>query len=121
VLDLVSVLVLSLATWRISSLLVVEDGPWRIFRSIRKAVYAGEFSLARIDGERLTEEEAAQVMLSAGLGEGFFSGLLSCMWCTSMWVAAAIVILYLLWPSLVWLLLIPALSAVAIAIDEAIE
>ena len=109
---------MALAVWRISSLLVNEDGPWDTFRKIRKAVHAGEFSIAHMDGERLTQDEIGPVMLAAGSSEGFFSDLLSCVWCTSMWVSAGIVAAYLLWPLSIWLLLIPALSAAAIMVNQ---
>jgi hypothetical protein len=66
-------LLYSLATWRISSLLCNEDGPVDIFKRLRAAVCASPF----------------------------LSGLLSCVWCCSVWVGMAFAILGLDAPLLV--------------------
>lgn len=112
-------LLLALATWRLSSLLVSEDGPWRMFRRIRRWARAGEWSQKGMDGNRLCPAEVQEVMMNAGRPEGFFSGLLSCIWCTSVWVAAGLTALYLIWPpGAVGFSLVFALSAAAIFIDR---
>jgi len=69
----------ALATWRITHLFLVEDGPWQIFARIRRSV--------RSD---------------------FFRSLLGCFYCLSLWVAVPFALLlgktvldrFLLWPAL---------------------
>jgi hypothetical protein len=39
-LNFVTLLILSLATWRISSLLTQEDGPWLVFQKIRDRTHS---------------------------------------------------------------------------------
>lgn len=51
----------ALATWRLSSLLVNEDGPAHVFKRLR---------------------------VWAELHSGFLADLLACVWCCSVWVAA---------------------------------
>lgn len=60
-------LVFSLAVWRLSSLLVKEEGPWHVFDRIRRR--AGVYNV----GEMSVTAE-----------------LLSCVWCTSIHVSAAL-------------------------------
>lgn len=52
-------LLAALAVWRVTHLLVKEDGPWDIMVRFRRA-----------------------------LGSGFFGSLLSCSYCLSVWIAA---------------------------------
>ena len=83
-------LVLALATWRISSLLVNEDGPYKLCKSVR---------------------EWLQRIISAEL--------FSCLWCASIWTATALTIAYWYAPGLTtWLALPFALSTLAIAVDK---
>lgn len=120
-LDWLTVLLLGLATWRVSSLLVNEDGPWRVFRRMRRLARAGEWSQAGLDAGRLSSDEVEWVMMQAGRPEGFFSGLLSCIWCVSVWVSALVVIMWLIWPHLaITACLVLAISAMAILIERVI-
>lgn len=91
---LVQVIVVGLAIWRVSAMLVYEDGPWAIFERFR--------TLVGIPPE-------------GGRIEGFLPALLSCVWCTSVWLAP---LMWSLW-YVHWA--IPALlatSAVAIALER---
>ena len=65
-------LILALATWRVTSLLVSEDGPWFMFVKLR--VWMG----VRYDSETL-QPIADNVIASAFL----------CLWCLSFWVGMA--------------------------------
>ena len=117
--SLTYLVVLALATWRLSSLLVLEDGPFGIFRRLRRFVGAGEFSPAGLDAERLTQQEVEAVMMSAGRPESFLAGLLSCVWCTSVWVGAFWVVMTLAAPTVTfYVALVFALSAAAIFLQE---
>lgn len=74
---------LALATWRLSSLLVQESGPFDVFGKLR--------------------------------GKTTVGGMLDCVWCTSIWVAALLVLVSRVarWPVDVL-----AVSAAAIWIDK---
>jgi hypothetical protein len=50
----------ALATWRVTHLIVYEDGPWDVIARLRRRA-----------------------------GAGFFGKLMDCFYCTSLWVAAA--------------------------------
>lgn len=90
-------LILALATWRISSLLVEESGPWQIFARLRARV-----------GVRY--DENLQRTADSMIGE-----LFSCIWCMSVWIGLLIAFCYQTWPhQAVWGLMPLALSASAI-------
>lgn len=86
----------ALATWRIAHMLVNEDGPDDMIINLRtKFLSPTMISLRPTKGERVLK------------------GMFSCVWCMSIWVGAILAIL----PTRAS---VPfALSAVAIAIDEA--
>lgn len=97
-------LVLAFATWRISSLLVNEDGPVQMFTRLR--ALAG----VRYNGETF-QREASNIV----------AGAFTCIWCMSVWVGAALTVAYWQFPAtIVWLCLPLALSAGAILIDKAV-
>lgn len=85
---------LGLATWRVSALLVYEDGPWAVFTRLR--------TLIGIPPE-------------GGRIEGFLPLLFSCIWCISPWVAVVVWGLWWLQPAIPAIL---AASAFAIAWDR---
>ena len=101
---LVELIVYGLATWRIASLLVDEPGPFRIFVRLRSLV-------------GITHDEDDNV---AVIPDGFLPELLSCLWCTSLWVGFFCTIMYLLFPQVSFYLALPfALSALAIKLHPA--
>jgi Na+/H+ antiporter NhaC len=67
-----TILGLGLICWRITSLLVREDGPFDIFAKFRKFV-----------GVRYNE-------YSVQVGTNVFAKLLTCVWCASIWVSLAL-------------------------------
>jgi len=87
-------LLIGLGGWRLGSLLVHEDGPWRVFLRFR---------------------DWAGVPRGAGEIAGFWAGLLSCIYCASVWTTAALWGLWWLSPEAAAL---PAAWAVAIAADR---
>jgi len=94
-------ILLSLATWRITSLLVHEDGPWDIFLRLRR----------RAGLENDIEIPA-----------GFFPGVLSCIWCCSIWVGMGWTLLFWLVPGGVeWLALPFVFSALAIGWERLVK
>lgn len=86
---------LSLATWRLSSLITHEDGPFSMFEWIRRK--AGV-----VHGRELT-----------GLAT-----LFSCVWCMSIWIGAALLPLAILGDVGRVLLAVPAASTLAIVIER---
>lgn len=78
---LTALLVLGLSTWRLTSLFVSEDGPFDIFDRIR--FKAG----VRYDA------------YSNPIGTNVLAKAMSCMWCFSIWIAALLV--------LGWMIFIP--------------
>lgn len=65
-------ILIGLATWRLSFMLVGEDGPFWIFRRLREAT-------------GITHDEDGHILM---VPERTLPTLLSCVWCTSVWVAA---------------------------------
>jgi len=96
-------LILGLATWRISSLLVQEDGPGDVFMRIRE--------LAGISHDQNKDPLA--------IPDGFWPNLLSCVWCLSLWMATLIFIAYLVFPKITVTICTPfALSSTAIIVNR---
>ena len=95
---LVELIVFGLATWRISSMLVDEPGPFRMFIKLR-----GMFGI--------THDMDDNVLI---VPDGFMPGVLSCVWCTSVWVGFFWTIMYLLCNYSLYLAFPFALSAIAI-------
>ena len=95
--------VYSLATWRIASLLVLENGPWSIF-----------FRLRELSG--IEHDQDGNVLI---VPDKFFSGILSCVWCCSMWVAFGWTMFWMLCPDVsIRVGVMFGFSAVAILIDK---
>jgi hypothetical protein len=96
-LSLVEFAIYALATWRISSLLVDEPGPFRMFIKLRNMV-------------GITHDMDDNVAM---VPDTFFAGILSCVWCCSIWVGIFWTVMYFV-PYSLFLALPFALSAVAI-------
>jgi len=95
------VLILALATWRLSSLLVYEDGPYAIFARFRH--FAG-----------IEYDEYSNVVT-----KNVFAEMINCIHCSSCWIGATLAILYyLIPPPTVWVALPLALSTAAIVIER---
>lgn len=97
---LLEVVVLALATWRLTSLLVWEDGPFEVFARLRHRL-----------GVRY--DEASQMY-----GSNWFAKGVVCPACASVWFGALWAVAYFLWADVVWLALPLALSAGAIALER---
>jgi hypothetical protein len=98
--NIVLFLLIGLATWNLSSLLVQENGPFAIFSRLRHAL-----------GVRYTPD---QIVYAANP----IAELFTCVWCMSRWIALLLVLLVLLLPNvMMWALMILAASTVAILID----
>lgn len=96
-------IVLGLATWRVSSLLVQEDGPFMMFYKLRERV-------------GLKHDDSGNIYL---IPKGFLPGILSCVWCCSVWAAGAWMLAWYLVPkATVIAAQFLAISALAIFVDR---
>ena len=96
-------LYLSLAAWRLASLLSNEDGPWMIFRRLREQaeLWCKKYRFCR----------------EFGIYE-----LFSCEWCNSIWIGAGLTVLYLWIGDAIFYLALPlALSTVVIIIKHIVQ
>lgn len=94
-------MILSLATWRITAFLVLEDGPWGIFVKFRRWVGVE----VDINGNQV--------------GMNAFAEMIACIWCTSVWVGLIAFIAWYFMPRAVMTLSVPfALSGGAIVVQE---
>ena len=95
-------LILALATFRISSLLADEDGPYNVLETFRQAV-----GVKRDD----TGEQYALNKFADGL---------ICIWCNSVWVGLGLTVAYMsVSKSMTILLCMPlAFSTIAIVIER---
>lgn len=116
---------LSMAVWSLSSLFVGERGPFDIFQRLRDL--AGVESKTRADAIDLNawlalhpaEDDVPDRFAFNLIGE-----ILSCFWCTSMWVSIFVTIAYAFVSNHPWwyLVLMPfALRTGALLIDEYIN
>ena len=98
--DLLALIVMSLACWRLGNLLAEEPGPFGVFDKFRHMV-----------GVRYTPE-------SLPYGNNEFANMVLCIYCNTVWIGLVLTILFLLLDYIVVALCFPfALSAVAIVLD----
>ncbi len=103
-------LILGLAVWRVSSLIVHEEGPWAIFRRLRYWVGERPEITMNRDGDR-----------QDNCVNHFCRGYI-CVACNSVWLGVIVVISYMLYSPLTLLLCLPlALSALAVLIESAVD
>jgi hypothetical protein len=94
---------LSLAAWRLASLVANEDGPWMIFRRLRQRA----------------EKWCKQYRFCSELG---LYELFACEWCNSIWIGAGLTVLYLWLGDAILYVAIPlGLSTVAIIIKYVVQ
>jgi len=97
---MLEIFVLVLATWRLTSLLVWEVGPFEVFSKLRHLL-----------GVRYDET-------SQPYGTNWFAKGVVCPACASVWFGIALAASYMLWKP-TWYIALPlALSAGAIAIER---
>lgn len=105
--EVLDIVILILATWRLSSLLSnpEDDGPWEMFGKFRHLV-----------GVRL--DEATGIFY----GKNVVAQGVICVWCVSIWIGIAIAISYNFFPSIVVMASLPfALSAGAIVLERIVN
>jgi len=95
--------IFGLATWRIASLLVQEDGPFYMFYRLREKVGIGH-------------DENRKVFM---IPDRFFAQVLSCVWCSSIWVGFGWLAFWLWTPEIALKIAAAfSFSTVAIMIDR---
>lgn len=101
-LNWLDIVILGLATWRMTSLLVKEVGPFRIFIRLRELT-------------GIQHDEDDNIFIVPG---NVFAGILSCVLCCSVWVGIGMTILYVAYPSFIYAAMALSLSAIAIIFDK---
>jgi len=81
-------LIMVLATWRLASMFVSEDGPFDVFRRIRSL-----FGVTHHDDGSVNQ-----------IPDKTLPKLFTCMWCMSVWMAGAVYGLWIVCPVIVWIL-----------------
>ncbi len=100
---MIEFVVVALAVWRLSSMLVNEAGPWDIFVRLRAFI-----------GVKYDE-------YSQPYGTKFFAKLFSCVWCLSTWIGAFAAVAFIVFPKATFYLSLPfAFSACAVIVEEVI-
>ena len=102
--NIIDLLILSLATWRLSSLVATpdDDGPWEMFLRFRKLV-----------GVKYDENTGFYY------GTNEFAKGVTCVWCISFWIGLVFGLLYYFFGDLIaWCSLPLALSAAAIIVER---
>ena len=97
---MLDLLILVGATWRLTSLLVWEEGPFEVFARLRHLL-----------GVRYDDQ-------SQPYGANWLAKGVICPACTSVWFGTLWVILYYLWGDSVWIAMPFALSAGAIVLER---
>lgn len=96
-------LYVSLAAWRLASLIANENGPWHMFERFR----------------RLAEYWCNKYKFCSQLG---LHELVTCEWCNSVWIGAGLTLLYLwIGDTILYLALPFALSTVVIIIKYVVQ
>ena len=98
--SLLHFVILALATWRISSLLCDEDGPWRIFSWIRNRV-----------GVKYNEQN--ELYATNEIAKVF-----TCLWCMSYIVGIIVVLVYVFVPASVYVFAALAFSSISMLADK---
>lgn len=99
-------IIFSFAAWRIANLLVAEDGPFHAFRRLRERV-------------GIIHDQDGVVLQTP---DHFFANLLSCVWCSSMWVGFGWFLLWLILPEIAVMCAVPfAFSTGAIIVDKFVK
>ena len=91
--------VAGLATWRLSHLLVEEDGPWDLLYKLRSATGI-EYDLAEDNGVVVSYHPSWNP--------------LHCVWCTSLWVAPVMYVAWFVVPAIPSII---ALSGIACIVE----
>lgn len=100
----INLIIYALAVWRISSIFVNEGGPFDLFLKIRTNIAGIKY------------DEFGKMSMIPG---NVLAGILSCVWCCSMWIGFFFTLFWLVFPTISFILAVPfALSALAIGYNK---
>lgn len=100
--DLFDVILMALATWRLSSLIVQEEGPYAIFPWIKYRIFNQQYyrSVGVKDetGKLINKREklswSERHNATEIVNNNEFLNALNCIWCTSIWIGLVITLAY---------------------------
>jgi hypothetical protein len=100
--NILEIVVLGLACWRLTSLLYQEKGPFSVFQKLRERM-----GITHIDDKPCIYPDK------------FLCQLFSCVWCLSVWISGLLTVGYIFLPDVtiyfsVWL----GLSTITIGLDK---
>jgi len=119
-------LIIILAAWRFASLLADEHGPYLVLERIRFLLGVHYITRDGLDVvitfkqfSALSEQDKAG---SVRIAETEIAKMITCAWCSSVWIAAAL-ILFILWfgQPVVWVLLPFSVSTGVIIVNRIIN
>ena len=118
-------LILLLAAWRFASLLADEHGPYLALERIRFLLgvhYITRDGLSVKTFERFSELSEQDKAGCVRIAESEIAKLITCAWCSSIWIAAALT-LFILWfgQPVVWVLLPFSVSTGVIIVNRIIN
>ena len=100
--NILEIILLGLACFRLSSLFVNEDGPFKMFRKLRE-----KFGITHYENGIICE-----------IPDKFLCNLFSCVWCLSVWISGALVVGYIFLPTpTIYFSLWLSLSTIAMVIQ----
>ncbi len=101
--DIVNLILLILATWRVSHMLVYEGGPFGWFQKMRDRLGVTNYI-------EVVVKEGYDLHLEKCKSPNILGRLFCCLYCTSVWIAAGWFLLYALVPDAQWLWWIAGIS-----------
>ena len=120
-----NLLIIVLAAWRLSSLLANEHGPYLVLERIRFIL--GVHYIAR-DGEVVKTYKQFSALFEQDrdacvrIAESELAKGVTCVWCSSVWIAALLTLLFLWFGQpVIWVLLPFSVSAGAIIVNRILE
>lgn len=103
--NIVEIILLSFAVWRVTSLIAQEKGPFGIFERLREKVGISHYASGEV----------------CEIPDKFFCELFSCVWCLSVWVSAGFVIAYIFLPvPTIYFALWLSLSTITIMVNDGV-
>jgi hypothetical protein len=111
--------VLTLAVWRLSYMFVKEEGPLSVFKRIRRHFYAGEYDPEAPAVETFSDEDMQWWFSHDQIPkQGFMGGVLSCIYCTSVWFGFFFTLFFYVWRDASVIFALPfAMSCIAVLIE----
>lgn len=94
--ELLDLIIIAAATYRITNLLVADAGPWRVFARLRECVGA-----------------SADACANSVMQHGHATNVFCCQHCAGLWVAGAVLLAWFIFPAVVYLFAVAGLASIA--------